>query len=87
MSTGTRSAELSEWVNELRRHLESIEISSVSTIERSEIISIINVLSDRVGSLLAEVKYTPTDIEVVIIEHIVVNKLKRLGCVDEFDQA
>jgi hypothetical protein len=48
MSTASRSAGPSEWVNELRRQLENVEISSVSTIERSEIISIINVLVDQV---------------------------------------
>jgi hypothetical protein len=78
MSTASRSAGPSEWVNELRRQLENVEISSVSTIERSEIISIINVLVDHVGPLLAETKYTSTGIE-IIIEHIVVGQLKHLA--------
>ena len=74
MSSAVGSDEPSEWVSEFRKDLEGIVISSVSTMERSEIISIINVLVDNVGPLLAETKYTSTGIE-IIIEHIVVRSL------------
>jgi hypothetical protein len=66
-----------EWVNEFRRQLESVGISSVFTMERSEIVSILKVLVDHIGPLLAETKYTSTETE-IINEHVVVSQLRHL---------
>lgn len=65
MSSAGRSGEPSEWAKDFRKHLESIVISSVFTMERSEIISILKVLTDHVDQLLAETKDTSTGIEII----------------------
>jgi hypothetical protein len=73
MSSDAGSGEPPEWV----RHLESVEISSVYTMERSEIVSILKVLVDHLGPLLAETKYTSTEIE-IINEHVTVGQVRHL---------
>jgi hypothetical protein len=77
MSGAARQRKPPKWLREFRRHLESVEISSVFTMERSEILLILHILVDRFGQLLAETEHTSTGMEIVK-EHVVVSQLRHL---------